>query len=122
GGVLVLGFNPLSTCGWLKKKRKMPATMKGGNPMLRTVQFACSLPKADADALNAESGRVYTDMLVWHYRVYRKGSGWLPSRASDWKMHWVDLPHCMPTVAMPPNRASTRRARPRELVGMLGWR
>ncbi len=28
--------------------------------MLRTVQFACTLPKSDADALNAESGRVYT--------------------------------------------------------------
>jgi hypothetical protein len=40
--------------------------------MLRTVQFACPLSKAEADALNAESGRLYTDMLVRHYRVYRK--------------------------------------------------
>jgi putative transposase len=40
--------------------------------MLRTVQFACSLPKVEADALNMESGRVYTDMLVQHERRYRK--------------------------------------------------
>ena len=32
--------------------------------MLRTVQFACTLPKSEADAQNAESGRIYTDMLV----------------------------------------------------------
>ena len=45
--------------------------------MLRTVQFACTLPKAEADALNAESGRIYTDMLVCHYRLYRKQGVWL---------------------------------------------
>lgn len=45
--------------------------------MIRTVQFACILPKAEADALNAESGRVYTDMLVRHYRLYRKQGVWL---------------------------------------------
>jgi hypothetical protein len=31
--------------------------------MLRTVQFGCTLSKVQADALNAESGRLYTDML-----------------------------------------------------------
>jgi putative transposase len=45
--------------------------------MRRTVQCACSLPKTEADALNAESGRLYTDMLVRHYRVYRKQGVWL---------------------------------------------
>ena len=40
--------------------------------MVRTVQFACSLPKAAADVLNAERGRIYTDMLVRHDRLYRK--------------------------------------------------
>jgi hypothetical protein len=45
--------------------------------MLRTVRFACTIPKAEADALNAESGRIYTDMLVRHYRVYRKQGLWL---------------------------------------------
>ncbi len=34
--------------------------------MIRVQTFPCSLAKADADALNRESGRVYTNMLVWH--------------------------------------------------------
>ena len=51
--------------------------------MLRTVQFACTLPKPEADALNAESGRVYTDMLVRHYRLYRKQGVWLAPRTGE---------------------------------------
>src|SRR5215469_15622297 len=51
--------------------------------MLRTVQFACILPKAEADALNAESGRIYTDMLVRHYRLYRKQGVWLAPRSGE---------------------------------------
>ncbi len=45
--------------------------------MIRTVQLACALPKAEADALNAESGRIYSNMLVSHYRLYRKQDIWL---------------------------------------------
>src|SRR5260370_11768738 len=52
-------------------------------PMLRTVQFACTLPKAEADALNAESGRVYTGMLVQHYRVYGKRGIWLAPKSGE---------------------------------------
>src|ERR1051326_5960973 len=51
--------------------------------MLSTVQFACSLPKSEADVLNAESGRVYTDMLVRHYRLYRKQGIWLAPRSGE---------------------------------------
>jgi hypothetical protein len=51
--------------------------------MLRTVQFACTLSKSEADALNAESGRIYTDMLVRHYRVYRKQGVWLAPQAGE---------------------------------------
>src|SRR5258708_11562287 len=57
--------------------------MKGGSPMLRTVQFACSLSKAEADALNAESGRIYTAMLVRHYRLYRKQGVWLDPKSGE---------------------------------------
>src|SRR4051812_36596909 len=32
--------------------------------MIRTHVFPCSLSKAEADALNRESGRVYTSVLV----------------------------------------------------------
>jgi putative transposase len=45
--------------------------------MIRTVTFACSLPKTDADVLNLESGAVYTRVLVEHYRVYRHTGHWL---------------------------------------------
>jgi putative transposase len=51
--------------------------------MLRTVQFACSLPKQEADALNAESGRVYTNMLISHYRLYRKQGVWLAPKNGE---------------------------------------
>jgi putative transposase len=51
--------------------------------MLRTVMFACTLPKSEADALNSESGRVYTDMLVRHYRLYRKQGVWLAPSSGE---------------------------------------
>src|SRR6516165_8932360 len=51
--------------------------------MLSTVQFPCSLPKAEADVLNAESGRIYTDMLVQHYRRYRKQGVWLSQKCGE---------------------------------------
>ena len=53
--------------------------------MLRTVQFACTLPQDEADALNAESGRLYTDMVVCHLPLPRlppqgaRASGCLPN-------------------------------------------
>jgi putative transposase len=51
--------------------------------MLRTVQFACSLPKDEADALNRESGRIYSDMLTRHYRLYRKQGVWLAPKSGE---------------------------------------
>ncbi len=45
--------------------------------MIRTHTFPCHLPRADADTLNRESGRIYTATVVWHYRVYRHTSHWL---------------------------------------------
>lgn len=62
--------------------------------MLRTVQFACTLPKAEADALNAESGRIYTDMLVSHYRIYRRQGHWLKAEHGE---RWEDA-HGGPTT------------------------
>jgi putative transposase len=51
--------------------------------MIRTVMVACALSKREADALNAESGRVYTDMLVRHYRLYRKQGIWLAPSSGE---------------------------------------
>lgn len=50
--------------------------------MMRVQTFPCSLPKAAADALNRESGRVYTNVLVWHYRIYRRTGHWLSEYAA----------------------------------------
>jgi putative transposase len=51
--------------------------------MLRTVQITCTMPKVEADALNAESGRIYTDMLVQHYRRHRKQGVWLSQMCGE---------------------------------------
>src|SRR5215471_19188212 len=51
--------------------------------MLHTVQFACTLPKSEAGALNAESGRIYSNMLTWHYRLYRKQGIWLAPKSGE---------------------------------------
>ena len=45
--------------------------------MIRTQLFPCALPKAEADVLNQESGRLYTRALVEHYRLYRHTGHWL---------------------------------------------
>ncbi len=51
--------------------------------MIRTHQFPCKLDRSEADALNRESGRLYTQTLVWHYRVYRRTGTWLSPSASE---------------------------------------
>ncbi len=43
----------------------------------------CAIPRAEADALNRESGRVYTETLVWHYRIYRRKGIWLSPGAAE---------------------------------------
>jgi putative transposase len=45
--------------------------------VIRTHFVPCHLPRALADRLNAESGRVYSRVLVNHYRVYRRNRHWL---------------------------------------------
>ena len=45
--------------------------------MIRTRVFACSLPKETADTLNRESGRIFTGVLVEHYRILRHSDPWL---------------------------------------------
>ena len=62
--------------------------------MLHTVQCACTLPKAEADALNAESGRIYTERFVSHYRLYRKQGVWLTRAQGE---RWEDR-HGGPTT------------------------
>jgi putative transposase len=48
-----------------------------------TVEFRCELPKHLADALNRESGRIYSMVLTEHYRIYRKKGIWLQSGTAE---------------------------------------
>ena len=50
--------------------------------MMRVQTFPCSLAKVEADTLNRESGRHYTNVLVWHYRIYRRTGHWLSEHAA----------------------------------------
>jgi hypothetical protein len=51
--------------------------------MIRVQTFPCTLARAEADALNRESGRVCTNVLVWHYRIYRRTRHWLSRGAAE---------------------------------------
>jgi hypothetical protein len=51
--------------------------------VIRVQTFSCSLAKVEADALNRESGRVYTNTMVWHYRIYRRTDHWLSGGAAQ---------------------------------------
>ena len=91
--------------------------------MLRTAQVACSLPKVEADALNAESGRIYTDMLVQHYRRYRKQRIWLSQKCGE-RLEDADgagQQPCMPIAGMRHNRAFIKPARRPKPAVSLGW-
>ena len=45
--------------------------------MIRTHKVPCKIPRAVADLLNLASGRIYTGVLVAHYRVRRRKDLWL---------------------------------------------
>jgi putative transposase len=45
--------------------------------MIRTKVFKAKQPKSILDELNRESGKVYTEVMVEHWRVYRKHGIWL---------------------------------------------
>lgn len=48
--------------------------------MIRTQILPCKLDKDLADYLNRSSGKIYTDILVNHWRVMRKKSIWLSEK------------------------------------------
>jgi putative transposase len=51
--------------------------------MIRTHRIPCTLPRAEADALNRESGRIYTETLVWHWRIKNRKGIWLRPGAAE---------------------------------------
>jgi putative transposase len=50
--------------------------------LIRVQTFPCALPTAEADALNRASGRHYSTVLTWHYRIYRRTGHWLSTSAA----------------------------------------
>jgi putative transposase len=56
--------------------------------MIRTHIIQCDLPKARADAMNLDSGRIYTGVLVAHWRVVRKKDRWLSEKSGT---RWSDV-------------------------------
>jgi hypothetical protein len=61
-----------------RKALLCPARNGGINgEVIRTHVLSCSTPRSTADALNRESGRLYSRALVEHYRVYRQTGHWL---------------------------------------------
>ena len=45
--------------------------------MIRTHIIPCDLPRPVCDFLNMESGRIYTQVCIYHWRTYRKKGVWL---------------------------------------------
>ena len=55
--------------------------------MIRTHIELCYIPREEADALNLASGALYTQVMVYHWRVYRKQGVWLSGNAAE---RWND--------------------------------
>ncbi len=51
--------------------------------MLRVHYFRANIAHILADDLNHESGQVYTDALVRHWRIYRRKGHWLSRKAAS---------------------------------------
>jgi IS605 OrfB family transposase len=55
--------------------------------VIRTHTIRCRIPREVADLLDLASGRIYTGVLVAHYRVWRRSDHWL----SQWSAkRWDD--------------------------------
>ena len=64
--------------------------------MIRTQILPCHLPKAEADALNLASGRIYSGIVSRHWRLLKQKNLWLSQKSltklSDLRWHGRDLP------------------------------
>lgn len=90
--------------------------------MMRVQTFLCSLAKDEADALNRESGRVYTTVLVWHYRIYRHTGHWLSEHAAkrlEDSLGGATTLHAR-TAEMPPRKGSMTPAKSPSVNGNWG--
>ena len=51
--------------------------------MIVTHIYRAKIPDQNADALNQESGRIYTQVMVEHWRVYRQTGHWLSQQCAE---------------------------------------
>ena len=51
--------------------------------MIVTHLYRAKIPRQNADALNQESGRIYTQVMVEHWRVYRRTGHWLSQQDAE---------------------------------------
>jgi len=58
--------------------------------MIRTHIFRGHISKQLAESLNRESGRIYTQAMVEHYRIYRQTGHWLSPNSSEKLMDFYD--------------------------------
>ena len=55
--------------------------------MIRTDILDCNLNRAEADALNRASGERYSQVMLFHWRLYRRKRHWLSQNAAE---RWND--------------------------------
>ena len=89
--------------------------------MIRTHMIPCHLPRAEADALSTESGRVYTLTLVWHYRIYRRKGIWLSQGAAEKLGDFMSQTTLHAHSPMRCSRGSTKPAKRRRHASRWGW-
>jgi putative transposase len=51
--------------------------------VIRTHIIPCLIPKSEADALNRASGRIYSGVVVEHWRILRKSNHWLSPGSAE---------------------------------------
>jgi len=51
--------------------------------MITTQVIKCRIPEQQADNLNRESGRIYTAVMVEHWRIYRRKGVWLKQSQAE---------------------------------------
>ena len=72
--------------------------------MVRTHVIACKLARARANALNLESGSVYTGVLVAHWRTVRKKNLWLSEGSAKLRAIRRTNAGCTPIQSTPRKR------------------
>ena len=66
--------------------------------MIRTTIFECKINRQLADGLNRESGRIYTQAMVEHWRIYRHSGHWLSPAGLEKLLDFYDKQNGVPAL------------------------